>query len=88
MGTRYRIYAHSPRANQTQQSMDLINDVNLTDPNYAQQAATSFANRLNQNFFLGVNDWQPSTEIYEHIENNQQFKLPGGPDGIITSYRQ
>jgi len=77
MAQRYRITAHSRQANQTQQSMDLINDQNLADAQYAQRVAESFAARLNREFFLTVNDWQGSIEVYEHIENPQPYQFPG-----------
>jgi hypothetical protein len=88
MAVRYRIYAYSSLRNEKQQSMDLINDTFLSDPNYAQQAANSFAGRLNQSFFMRANDWKPSIEAYEHVENPDPYLLPGGPDGIVTSYKQ
>jgi hypothetical protein len=79
MATRYRIYAYSPSQNQRQQYMDLINDTMLASPAYAQQHATAFANRLNQQRFLQVFDWQASIEAYEHQDNYAAFTLPGRP---------
>jgi len=79
MATRYRLFAHSRQTNQTQQSMDLINNTFLSDLAYSQQMANSYAQRLNQQFHLGVNDWQGSIEPYEHIENPQPFNFPARP---------
>jgi len=39
--------------------------------------AESFAARLNSQFFLTVNDWQGSIEVYEHVENPQPYQFPG-----------
>jgi hypothetical protein len=69
MATRYRILAWSPLTNQTQQSMDLANDTMLEDALYAGRIAASFAQRLNQNFFMHTSDWQGRTEAYEHADN-------------------
>jgi len=79
MAQRYRIYAYSQQANQKQQSHDIIGDVNLADPNYAQLKAQEYANRLNKNMLMGQADWAGSTEAYEHLENPQPFQLPGRP---------
>ena len=69
MTTRYRILAYSPTHHQTQQSMDLQNDVQLESPAYAQQAATSYAQRLNSQFFMHSCDWVGSIEAYEYVPN-------------------
>jgi hypothetical protein len=81
VATRYRIYAYSQRLNQKQQQMHLIesNDALLTDANYANQVAQSYANSLNANFFNHTNDWAPSIEAYEYQPNTQAFSLPGSP---------
>jgi len=81
MSTRYRIYAYSQTHHQKQQSMDLLNNTQLSDPVYAQQMAQSYAQRLNQNFFMHAVDWTPSIEAYEHEENPTPFQLPGLPTG-------
>lgn len=86
MATRYRVLASSQRVNQTQQSMDITGDSNLTDANYANQVAASFAQRLNKDFFMHTNDWVPSIEPYEHTENPQPINANGdfiNPQAII-----
>jgi hypothetical protein len=82
MATRYRIFAYSKLHNTKQQSMDLQNDTQLANPQYAQQVANSFAQRLNHQIFMGSNDWVGSTEPYEHVENSgYNFNLPNNPMG-------
>jgi hypothetical protein len=82
MATRYRIYAYSPTQNQKQQLMDIIGDSMLSDPNYANQHAQAFAQRLNSTAFLHTRDWQPSTEAYEYADNPQPVDQNG--DNIIA----
>lgn len=69
MATRYRIFAYSRHLNQKQQLMDLQNDALLENQGYAQQHAQSYAQRLNQDFFMHTNDWAPSVEGYEHVSS-------------------
>lgn len=66
MATRYRIFAYSPTHNQKQQCMDLTNDTQLEDQQYANQVAASFAARLNTQFHMHSCDWTPGIEAYEH----------------------
>lgn len=49
--------------------MDLQNDTMLANESYAMQHAQSYAQRLNNDFFMHTNDWQPSIEAYEHISS-------------------
>ena len=75
MSTRYRIYAYSQTHHQKQQYMDLLDDAMLSDAGYAQQHAQSYAQRLNQNFFMHANDWTPSIEAYEHQDSATPLQL-------------
>jgi hypothetical protein len=55
--------------------MDLLDDAMLSDAGYAQQHAQSYAQRLNQNFFMHANDWVPSIEAYDHQDNATPLQL-------------
>ncbi len=61
----YTICAHSPSTNQTQREFDedSLNGRHTTDSRLAEQKAAAFAHRLNQQQFLGVQDWLARTEL-------------------------
>lgn len=59
MATQYSIQAFSAKANQKVRefTLDKLRHVEVHNPVLAQQRAESFAMRLNQQGYLGVNDW-------------------------------
>ncbi len=61
----YTICAHSPSTNQTQREFDedSLMGRHTTDRKLAEQKAAAFAHRLNQQQFLGVQDWLARTEL-------------------------
>lgn len=68
MATRYRVLASSQQVGQKQQCMDLVGDVHLGDPSYAQRCANSYADRLNRDFKMHTCDWVGAIEPYEHVD--------------------
>lgn len=61
MAQQWVIEAYSPSLNQTVREFQLSNlTVQLVpDQQHAQQAATTFANRLNSTLHMRAGDWQP-----------------------------
>jgi hypothetical protein len=56
--------------------MDLWDNNFLEDASYAQRMADSYADRLNQQTYLGTRDWRGSIEAYEHVDNPINYR-PG-----------
>lgn len=65
----YEITAHSPSKNQTQREFDedSLKGRHTTDAKLAQRKADSFAQRLNQQRFLGAADWRARIRLIKTI---------------------
>ena len=61
----YRILAHSPSRNETQQELEL-NGHQITNPADALQRADAFANLLNTQHKLLARDWVGQIELVNH----------------------
>jgi len=61
----YRILAHSPSRNETQQELEL-NGNQITTPADALQRADAFANLLNTQHKLLARDWVGQIELVNH----------------------
>lgn len=63
MREEYVIQAYSPTAHQTIREFNLeMGNPSIVDKIKADQIATAFAHRLNQQRYLNVTDWRPKVE--------------------------
>ncbi len=70
----YAIHAYSPTRNQTQRELaeDELKGRPITSKQLATQMAQAFAQRLNQQQFLKVSDWQGQIEL---VNNTNVYPL-------------
>ena len=70
----YAIHAYSPTRNQTQRELaqDELQGRPVTSKQLAEQMAQAFAERLNQQQFLRVTDWEPRIEL---VNNTNIYPL-------------
>ncbi len=70
----YAIHAYSRTRNQTQREMaqDELQGRPVTNRQLAEQMASAFAQRLNQQQFLRTADWQPKIEL---VNNTNVYRL-------------
>ena len=62
----YRILAHSPSRNETQQELELDGN-QITEQHLAEQRADAFANLLNTQNKLLARDWVGQVELVNHL---------------------